>query len=57
MIQDLIKNLHPGTRLCVACNITCEDELIISQDIAEWKKFKGDLNKKPAVFLVYRRLK
>lgn len=57
MIQDLIKNLHPGTRLCVACNLTCEDELIISQDIAEWKKFKGDLNKKPAVFLVYRRLK
>lgn len=57
MIQDLIKNLHPGTRLCVACNLTCEDELVISQDIAEWKKFKGDLNKKPAVFLVYRRLK
>ncbi|MBR6878961.1 MAG: SAM-dependent methyltransferase [Bacteroidales bacterium] len=57
MIQDLCKNLHPGTRLCVACNLTCEDELVISQDIAEWKKFKGDLNKKPAVFLVYRRLK
>ena len=57
MIQDLIKNLHPGTRLCVACNITCEDELIISQDIAEWKKFKGDLNKKPAVFLIYRSQK
>ena len=57
MIQDLIKNLHPGTRLCVACNLTCEDELVISQDIAEWKKFKGDLNKKPAVFLIYRSQK
>jgi 16S rRNA (cytidine1402-2'-O)-methyltransferase len=57
MIQDLCKNLHPGTRLCVACNLTCEDELIISQDIAEWKKFKGDLNKKPAVFLIYRSQK
>ena len=53
MIQDLCKNLHPSTRVCVACNLTCDDELIISQDIAEWKKFKGDLNKKPAVFLVY----
>ncbi len=53
MLADLCKNLHPRTRLCVACNLTCDDELIISQDISEWKKFRGDLNKKPAVFLVY----
>ena len=53
MIQDLCKNLHPATRVCVACNLTCDDELIISQSIGEWKAFKGDLNKKPAVFLVY----
>lgn len=53
MLQDLCKNLHPTTRLCVACNLTCEDELIISQDIGAWKGFKGDLNKKPAVFLLY----
>ena len=53
MIVDLCKNLHPSTRVCVACNLTCEDELIISQYVAEWKKFRGDLNKKPAVFLVY----
>ena len=53
MLEDLCKNCHPSTRLCVASNITCEDEQIISQDIAEWKKFKDDLNKKPAVFLIY----
>ena len=53
MLEDLCKNLHPATRLCIASNITCEDEQIISQDIAEWKKFKGDLSKKPAVFLIY----
>ena len=53
MLADLCKHLHPSTRVCVACNLTCEDELIISQDVAEWKKFKGDLNKKPAVFLIY----
>ena len=53
MLQDLCKNLHPATRVCVACNLTCEDELIISQSVGEWKYYKGDLNKKPAVFLVY----
>jgi 16S rRNA (cytidine1402-2'-O)-methyltransferase len=53
MLQDLCQNLHPATRVCVASNLTCEDEQIISQDIASWKQFKGDLNKKPAVFLIY----
>ena len=57
MLEDLCKNLHPATRLCIASNITCEDEQIISQDIGEWKKFKGDLNKKPAVFLIYSETK
>lgn len=49
------KNLHPNTMLCIASNLTCDDEHIISQSIGEWKSFKGDLNKKPAVFLVYSR--
>ena len=53
MLQDLCKNLHPATMLCVASNLTCDDELIISQSIGEWKSYKGDLNKKPAVFLIY----
>ena len=53
MLQDLCKNLHPTTRLCVACNLTWDDELVVSQDVGAWKSFKGDLNKKPAVFLVY----
>lgn len=53
MLADLCKNLHPATRLCVASNLTCDDELIISQDISGWKSYKGDLNKKPAVFLIY----
>jgi len=55
MLQDLCKNLHPSTMLCVASNLTCDDEQIISQSIGEWKSFKGDLNKKPAVFLIYSK--
>ncbi len=55
MLLDLCKNLHPSTMLCVASNLTCDDEQIISQSIGEWKTFKGDLNKKPAVFLIYSR--
>ena len=53
MLLDLCKNLHPATMVCVASNLTCDDELIISKSIGEWKSYKGDLNKKPAVFLIY----
>ena len=53
MIEDIIRNCHPNTMLCVASNITMEDEKIISRPITEWKSIKYDWNKKPAVFLIY----
>ena len=53
MIEDLVKNCHPTTMLCVASNITMEDEKIVSKPISDWKKIKEyDWNKKP-VFLIY----
>ena len=54
MIEELVKNCHPTTMLCVASNITMEDEKIVSKPISDWKKIKEyDWNKKPAVFLIY----
>lgn len=53
MIEDLVKNCRPNTMLCVASNITTEDEKIVSKPISEWKSIKYDWNKKPAVFLIY----
>ena len=53
MIDDLVKNCHPSTMLCVAANITLEDEKIVSKPISDWKSIKYDWNKKPAVFLIY----
>jgi 16S rRNA (cytidine1402-2'-O)-methyltransferase len=53
MLEDLIANLQPQTRLCVACNITALDELIVTKTAAEWKKSPlPDVHKKPAVFLL-----
>lgn len=53
MIEELVKNCHPNTMLCVASNITMEDETIVSKPISQWKKMRYDWNKKPAVFLIY----
>lgn len=53
LLEDILAHCHHATRLCVACNITLEDELIVSKTIAEWKKSPlPDLHKKPTVFLL-----
>jgi 16S rRNA (cytidine1402-2'-O)-methyltransferase len=53
LLEMIKKNCKPGTRLCIAYNLTLPDERIISSSIQEWKKKLLDLNKKPAVFLLY----
>lgn len=53
LLEDILANCLPTTRLCVACNISLEDEMIASRSIAEWKKSPlPDLHKKPTVFLL-----
>lgn len=52
ILEDILKTCNGHTRLCVACNITAEDEQIISQPIEQWRKKKVDFHKKPAIFLI-----
>lgn len=53
VLEDLVANLLPTTRLCVACNMTAQDELIVTKTVADWKKTAlPDLHKKPALFLL-----
>lgn len=53
MLSDLVTSCSPDTRLAIAANLTLPDEIIISQPIRKWKQQKINLNKKPAVFLLY----
>lgn len=53
MLTELLRLCRPSTRLCVACNLTANDELIISKTVADWKNERVDLHKKPAIFLLY----
>lgn len=54
LFEDIIKNTAAQTQLCVACNITGEDEYIRTQSIGQWRQEKIDLHKKPTIFLIYR---
>lgn len=54
MIEELVRTCRPSTRLCVACDISCEGEEIHTRTIAQWKKAKYDIQKRPAIFLIYK---
>jgi 16S rRNA (cytidine1402-2'-O)-methyltransferase len=54
MFEDILNNLQPKTKLCIAADITLETEFIRTKTIAEWKKEKADIDKKPCIFLIYK---
>jgi 16S rRNA (cytidine1402-2'-O)-methyltransferase len=52
LLDDFIKTCKPSTKLCIASEITCEEEFIRTLPVKEWTKIKPDLNRKPAIFLI-----
>lgn len=53
IIETIINNLRPQTKLCIAAGITCEEEYIKTMTVEKWKKQKlPDLSKIPAIFLI-----
>jgi len=52
LFDDLMTTLKPATRLCIACDITLETEMIITRTVAQWRSKKPDIQKKPAIFIL-----
>ncbi|MGY3054667.1 16S rRNA (cytidine1402-2'-O)-methyltransferase [Pedobacter sp. UYEF25] len=52
LLAEVLKSCKPDTKLCIACNLTGEDEFIKSQSISAWRKEEIDLHKKPCIFLL-----
>ncbi|MFW6310599.1 MAG: SAM-dependent methyltransferase, partial [Prolixibacteraceae bacterium] len=52
LIKDILKTCSPSTLLCIAANLTAENEFIQTKTIGEWKKNIPDLHKQPAIFLI-----
>lgn len=53
LLQLLIENCYPETRLCVARDVSGKDEWLKTLPIKSWKKQKVDLHKIPTVFVLY----
>ena len=53
MLEAILSTCQPNTRLCLACDISLESEMIVTKPIAAWKKLPlPDLHKRPTVFLL-----
>jgi len=54
LFEDVLKNTAAQTLLCVATNLTGEDEYVKTMSIGQWRQERIDLHKKPTIFLLYR---
>lgn len=52
LLAELIKSLHPTTRLCIAVDITQKSEFIRTLTVAEWKRQLPELHKRPTIFII-----
>jgi 16S rRNA (cytidine1402-2'-O)-methyltransferase len=52
LLQALLQLLQPGTRLCIAADITAPTEFIQTKTVSNWKKQQPDLHKRPVLFLL-----
>lgn len=54
MFKDIIRSCRPQTKLCIAANLTCEDEYAVTRTIADWKGKCPPIDKIPCIFLIYK---
>jgi 16S rRNA (cytidine1402-2'-O)-methyltransferase len=52
LLGALLESCHAKTRLCVAADLTLPNESISTRTIAEWRRTKAAIGRRPAVFLL-----
>ena len=52
LLADLLEQLSPASRLCIAADITLPDAFIRTDSIAGWRKNKPLIGKRPCVFII-----
>src|SRR5690554_2548412 len=53
LADDILQTCSPQTRLCIACNLTLQDEFVVTKTVAQWKGRVPDLHKKPTIFILH----
>jgi 16S rRNA (cytidine1402-2'-O)-methyltransferase len=54
MVESILSTCARDTLLCIAVDLTLAGERVRTRTIAEWQRDKPQINRRPAVFLIYR---
>ncbi|MFN6946615.1 MAG: SAM-dependent methyltransferase [Cytophagaceae bacterium] len=52
LLDDLLSTCQNQTALCIACNVSGDDQFLKTKTVKAWKIEKPDLHKKPTIFLL-----
>jgi len=52
VLEDVLQTCRMETKLCIASNITCDNERINTKSVMDWSIRKPDINKMPVMFLL-----
>ena len=51
LMADLLRELSPSVRLCIAADLTLEDSLLKTRTVSQWRKDGITIGKRPCVLL------
>ncbi len=54
LAEDFILHCKPYTKMCIAMNISLENEYIVTKTIKEWKSKLPEMHKQLCVFLIHK---
>ena len=52
LLSDILSTCRPGTRLCIAADLTMPDAYIRTRSVSSWRKEIPIIGKRPCVFLL-----
>lgn len=52
LFSDLLSVCSPATRICIAADISCPTETIMTKTVAQWRKTPMTIGKRPCVFIL-----
>ncbi len=53
-LADILNHCSPSLKLCIAADITLENEYIRTHPLKQWKSHLPDLSKRPTLFILYK---
>ena len=52
LLESILAVCDKQTKLCIACDISSQEEIILTKTIQQWMNYRIDLHKKPVIFIL-----